>query len=613
MSDLKLGVIGNCTTGALVDAQGRICWACFPRFDADPLFNSLLQDADLPPHRFEDGPEEAERGGFFDVLIENYQRSEQSYVPNTAILKTKLFDKNGGAIEITDFMPRFKDRGRMFRPLMLVRHVRPISGSPRIRVRLRPTHSYNAAKPELTRGSNHIRYVSPHIVLRLTTDAPVSYIVDETPFVLEDPLNMMLGADESLSTALQATSHSFYQQTAEYWSEWVRFLAIPFEWQDAVIRSAITLKLCAYEESGALIAALTTSIPEAAGTQRNWDYRFCWLRDAYFVVQTLNRLGATKTMEDHIRYITNVVVSAKDGKLQPVYGVALEKALVEEFVPTLDGYRGMGPVRRGNQAYEHIQNDVYGSVILACTHAFFDRRLTRVADTALFRRLEAVGYRCLELYNQPDAGLWELRTMARVHTYSAVMCWAGVDRLARIATHLHETYKVEGMDQRAGFWREKASQMQAEIIAEAYDAKRNTFVESYGGDALDASLLLIAELGFVAAEDDRFVGTVDAIGEALQRGQYLFRYAIADDFGTPENAFNICTFWYIDALALIGRTEEARELFENMLACRNPLGLLSEDLNPTTGELWGNFPQTYSLVGLINSASLLSKKWRDAF
>ena len=599
MSDLNLGVIGNCAFGALIDNEGRVVWSCMPRFDGDPVFCSLLNGG---AH----GENPEKDFGFFDIQLENFARSEQCYVHNTAILKTTLHDADGAIVEITDFAPRYKHMERIFRPMMMVRHVDPIAGHPRIRVRLRPASAFGAGRPEWTRGSNHIRFVAPDLTLRCTTDAPVSYVVDEIPFVLEKPFTMLLGPDESLTSPLDETSRQFYNRTHDYWREWSRYLAVPFEWQEAVIRAAITLKLCAFEESGGIIAAMTTSIPEAPDSGRNWDYRYCWLRDSYFVVQALNRLGATRTMEDYLEYITNVVAGAEKGLLQPVYGVTLEKRLTESKVPTLAGYRGMGPVRTGNQAHEHIQNDVYGSVILAATQAFFDVRLTRPGDVRLFESLEAIGHRALELYDKPDAGMWELRTKSRVHTYSSVMCWAGADRLAKIARRLE-------LPERAAFWRDNADRMRVVILEKAFDTKQNTFVESFGGSEVDGSLLLLLELDFVDAADPRFIGTVEAVERRLKRGQHLFRYAQEDDFGIPQTAFNVCTFWYIDALAAVGRGDEARELFENMLRCRNPLGLLSEDIDPDTGELWGNFPQTYSMVGFINSAMHLSKSWREAF
>jgi GH15 family glucan-1,4-alpha-glucosidase len=595
MSNLDLAVIGNCGFGALVDRRGRVVWSCMPRFDGDPVFCSLLN-----------GNGDDEKFGFFDITLEGFERSEQHYLHNTAIVVTTLYDANGSAVEITDFAPRFKQYGRIYRPLQMVRRVRPLQGSPRVTVRLRPVCDYGASRPERTNGSNHIRYITPAMTLRLTTDASVTYILDEVPFVLEEPFTLILGPDESLTRPIDETARDFFERTSEFWIEWVRYLSLPFEWQDAVIRAAITLKLCNFEETGALIAAITASIPEAAGSERNWDYRYCWLRDAYFVVHALNRLGATKTMEDYLRYITNIVAMSEDGHLQPVYGIALEKRLTEKEVVSLAGYRAMGPVRVGNQAHEHIQNDVYGSVILASTQFFFDERLMQPGSARLFEKLEKVGEQAVKLFDKPDAGLWELRTKAKVHTFSAVMCWAGCDRLAKVAARL-------GKEERATYWRQQADHISEVIQNEAWDEKQNSFVESFGGTDIDASLLLLNEIGFLAADDPRFAGTVEAVEKTLRYGDHIFRYAMADDFGVPRTSFNICTFWYIDALAALGRAEEARALFEKMLACRNHLGLLSEDVDPDTGELWGNFPQTYSMVGLVNAAMRLSKTWEDAF
>jgi GH15 family glucan-1,4-alpha-glucosidase len=300
------------------------------------------------------------------------------------------------------------------------------------------------------------------------------------------------------------------------------------------------------------------------------------------------------------------VVVGADGHLQPVYGIGLESELLERVEDGLAGYRGMGPVRVGNQAFEQRQNDVYGSVILAATHSFFDRRLLNPGGRKLFGMLEEFGERALSLWDQPDAGPWELRTRREVHTFSAVMCWAACDRLARIAAHL-------GDGGRASYWRVEADQLHRGIVERAWSDAQNSFVATFDGKDLDASLLLLHDLGFLAADDPRFAGTVAAVERGLRRGSYLMRYATPDDFGLPGVAFSVCTFWYVGALAALGRRDEARELFENMLRRRNHAGLLSEDIDPASGELWGNFPQTYSLVGLISAAMRLSKRWEEAF
>jgi pentatricopeptide repeat protein len=595
MPDLNLGVIGNSHVAALVDGRGRIVWFCLPRLDGDPVFCSLLKDDDGGAGQ-----------GFCDVVVEDLASATQAYRRNSAILTTTLADKNGGSLQVTDFVPRFKQYDRIFRPATLVRRIEPLSGACRIRIRLRPMFDYGRIEPGRTLGSNHIRYVSPTTALRLTTDAPISYVNNETVFPLTRPLHLILGADESLADSIHRVTREFEERTYDYWLDWVRYLSVPFEWQDEVIRAAIALKLCSFEETGAVVAALTTSIPEAPGTARNWDYRFCWLRDAFFVVQALNRLGATRTMEGFLDYITAIGSREANGDLRPVYGIIPDSPLEEIEIAGLPGYRGFGPVRVGNRAVEQQQNDSYGSVILAAAQMFFDRRLPRQGDVALFERLERLGEKARALAFEPDAGLWEFRGRKRAHTHSAAVCWAACDRLAKIARAL-------GLEARADAWRTVARDLRAGILDRAWSAQRNSFVACFGGQELDASLLLMQEVGIVAADDPRFVATVDAISRDLRRGRQIFRYAGEDDFGVPTTSFNLCTFWYIDALAAIGRPEEARELFQDMLSRRNPLGLLSEDLDPATGELWGNFPQTYSMVGLIVSAMRLSKTWEAAF
>jgi GH15 family glucan-1,4-alpha-glucosidase len=533
-------------------------------------------------------------------------RQEQEYLVNTPILVTRLYDRDGACVEITDFAPRFRQYGRMFCPMTLVRHIRRVIGNPRVRVRLRPAQHYGRHPAGTTGGSNHIRYLGTDIVLRLTTDASITAIGEENPFFLEDAITLVLGPDETLQGSVAEVGRRFLEETAAYWREWVRYLGIPFEWQDAVIRAAITLKLNAFEDTGAIVAAMTTSIPEAPGSGRNWDYRYCWLRDAYFVVNALNRLGATRTMERYLGYIVNIVAGTEDGRLQPVYGINGRAVPDERALDSLSGYRGMGPVRIGNQAHRQVQHDVYGSAILAATHVFFDRRLVQRGDEVLFRRLEVLGERAASLFDQPDAGIWELRGTARVHTFSSVMCWAGCDRLARIAVHF-------GLADRAAYWGGQAARIHQVVSERSWNPKRESFVSTMGGDTLDASLLRMHEVGFLAADDPRFAGTVRAIERELRHGDFVFRYVEEDDFGKPENAFLVCTFWHINALAALGRRDEARALFENLLACRNQHGLLAEHIDPRTREQWGNFVQTYSMVGIIGSAVRLSIRWDQAF
>ena len=592
MSTLDLGLIGNCSVAALIDRNARVVWYCLPRFDGDPIFHALLG-----------APAERKEDGVFSVEIDGQTSSEQAYIPSTAVLRTVLRSSHG-AVEIIDFAPRYESRGRPYRPQAIIRIVRPLEGSPRIRIRCRPAYNYGATPPTLTHGSNHIRYVGPNFTTRLTTDAPIDYLLDEVYFNLHEPLSLILGPDETISEGVRVSARTEFELTEGYWRIWTHRLGIPFEWQDAVIRAAITLKLCTYEPTGAIIAAVTSSIPEAPGTERNWDYRFCWIRDSYFVVRALNSLSAVRTMENYFRWLMNVVTSAADGHIQPVYGVGLEQKLTERLITSLPGYRGMGPVRVGNQAYEHLQRDSYGNVVLGAAQAFIDRRLLSSPGLDDFHKLEAAGHQAIRFYNQPDAGMWELRFSAKIHTSSSLMCWAACDRLAKIAHHL-------GLADRASFWRDSADRIKAVILENAWSEKRQAFAESFGGDKLDAGVLLMTEVGFIDPKDPRFISTLAEVEKSLGRGPFMMRYESADDFGFPDTAFNICAFWRVTALARSGRTDEAREIFESLLASRNHLGLMSEDTKPQTGEAWGNFPQTYSMVGIINAARLLSAPWED--
>jgi len=587
---LDLALIGNSCAGALVDSGARIVWWCFPHFDSDPVFSRLVA-----------GDEEK---GFCDIVLERSVSAESRYLRNTAIVETILTDSAGGKLRVSDFAPAFYRFEREYRPPQIIRRIEPVAGLPRVTIRVRPTHDYGLATTNVVVGSNHIRYIGGVNVLRLTSDAPLSYIVNEIAFPLTRPVNLIFGQDDPFLSAIDATSREFLDRTRDYWHDWARYLAVPFEWQSAVVRAAITLKLCSFKETGAIIAAHTTSIPEAPSSSRNWDYRYCWLRDAYFVVDALNRLGATQTMESYIHYITTIATDANT--IQPVHGIVPFSSLTESVAPNLKGFLGHGPVRIGNQAASQTQNDVYGSVVLAATQMFVDERLPKMGDESLYRMLERLGKRAIAVAFDPDAGLWEYRTRARAHTYSATLCWAACDRLGRIARRLNIADHAE-------YWQAQARALRERILNEAWDERLGTVTGAFGEPALDASVLLVSELGLLPPSDFRFVKTCETIGRELTRNGRIMRYVAPDDFGAPETSFLACNFWYMDALRQIGRAPEAREMFESVLASRNAYGLLSEDIHPETGELWGNLPQSYSMAGIINTATRLSSSWEEAW
>ncbi|MGA3158268.1 MAG: glycoside hydrolase family 15 protein [Steroidobacteraceae bacterium] len=592
MSDLDLAVIGNCQLNALIDRKGAVVWCCWPVPDGNPLFCSLLDQADGDTTR-----------GMFAIDLIDQVKIEQHYERNTAVVETIMRDKQEGAIRILDFCPRFRRHGRLFRPSVLMRLIQPIGGRPRIRLRVKPMFNYGAEQPQCSVGSHHVSYGGEGGHVRVTTDASVAALMEEETFTLDRPITVMLGPDETVEDPMEDLGRQWLEHTRAYWLDWVRTLAIPFEWQEQVIRAAITLKLCTYEDTGAVLAALTTSIPEAAGTQRNWDYRFSWLRDAFFVIQALNRLGATRTMEGFLRYIDEVAAKGENEPLRPLYRLAGREPLTERVAPALAGYRGMGPVRVGNQAAEQNQHDVYGALVLAATQLFFDQRLAIEGSQVLFERLEGYGESAVQVFNTPDAGPWELRGTANIHTYSAVMCWAACDRLGRIATHLLLADKAKK-------WRAHAATIRDQILMHCWHEQRQVIDSTFDGSGtLDAALLLLPELGFIKPTDPRFLSTLKAIESELVVDGAVMRYRVADDFGVPSNAFTVCTFWYVNALARTNQRARAREVFEGLLSRSNHFGLLSEDIDPRSGELWGNFPQTYSMVGIINSAVRLSRSW----
>ncbi len=591
MAGLDYAVIGNGAIASLIDQKGRHVWCCYPRLDGDPLFHALL------------GGDALERG-YFDAVLADFERSEQYYLANSAIMVTLLHDRHGGTVRITDFCPRFRQFGRMFRPAILMRRIELVTGQPRLTVRLRPGFDYGATVPNVIVGSHHVRYAGPTLAVRLTTDMPLSYLLQEESFALGRPVHFVLGPDESLTTATAPLVDQFFKETMTYWQTWVADLHIPFEWQEAVIRAAITLKLCTFDDTGGVVAALTTSIPEAPGSSRNWDYRFCWPRDSYFTISALNRLSATRTMENFLNYVVDTMLRDPDAEVAPLFTIAPGMDTQEQIATALPGYKGIGPVRIGNAARGQRQNDAYGAIVLSLVQMFFDARLPARGDLTLYRRLCPLGRTAARIALQPDAGLWEFRTRESVHTFSAAMCWAALSRLGLIARAVGEFAEAEA-------WDKQAAELRDEILARMVVPGEGWISGVLDAPVLDASVLLLPEIGMIPATSTEFLNTLDVMETRLMRDGFLLRYEAPDDFGPPETAFLICSFWYVNALAMAGRRETARALFETIIAHRNHAGLLSEDLDTKTGALWGNFPQTYSQVGLIVSAMRLSRSWED--
>lgn len=581
-----IGLVGNCSFNALID-RGRVVWLAWPRPDSSFVFGELI---------------DSERSGVYAIEPAGEATHHVEYVANTNILRTE-FRGDGWAFEILDFAPRFQRFDRWYRPTMLARIVRPLGGEPKLRVRCEPTYDYGRTKPQCWLASNHIQYGGFPAPVRLTTNAPLNYVREGTPFLLTRDLHFVLTWGEPLEAPLEETAEAFLVQTRDAWRKWVKSGRIPREWQPEVIRSALALKLHQYDDTGALLAATTTSLPEAPGSGRTWDYRFCWLRDAYFTVAAFERMGYMEEMERFLLYLRNLAGNG-DTELQPVYGITGEHRLEEQILPHLAGARGGGPVRIGNQAYAQKQNDVYGELILAISRLLMDVRFrgsegvdgSRVLVEGLLAQIE-------QRLEEPDAGLWELRGKRQVHTFTLLTHWAGARRAHEIAVAL-------GLPRLKDKSTEVADRAAKLIWDKCWDEELGALVQAVGARDLDASSLLALHFGFLDGEDPRAHRLVAAVEKQLELPNGLLRrYAVADDFGVPEAAFTVCTFWLAEALAMVGRHQDARRVFETVLGMHNGLGLYSEDLLLADGLQSGNFPQTYSHVGLINTAFRLARPW----
>ncbi len=585
------GLIGNCQTSALVGATGAIDWLCMPRPDSAPVFGRLL-DAD---------------GGHFAIESLQAATGAQSYLPNTNVLTTRVDCADGSAYRITDFCPRFEQHGRMYRPIALFRLVEPLTGSPTIKVVCRVVNGWEKQAAHPVRGNSHVRFEIGAEHVRLTTDMPLTYLCDELPFALKEPLCFALTWSSAVEDELTRVTRRFLDQTVDYWRRWVKHCSIPSLYQRETIRSALTLKLHCYEDTGAILAALTTSLPEQDGAGRNWDYRYCWLRDAYFVVTAFNNLSHFEEMEGFIKFLLGIALPHEHSRerLHPVYALDQSLPVPETEYRNWRGFRGNMPVRGFNQAAEHVQNDVYGEMILTLGIVFLDERFQHLRTREHEELLEHLGRLCARNIGQPDAGLWEIRDGWREHSFSNLMSWAGVERLRRI--------KEAGYLNRLDVNLDAAKQRAEDALARAVRA--GALRNGPEDDSPDASMLQLALLRYPDSEISR--RTVERTWDELKLGAdarsraFLYRYRRNDDFGTPDSAFLICSFWLVQALAKINRLDDAIAVMRETLRAGNGLGLLSEHFAPERDLQLGNFPQAYSHVGQINAAFAISPPWSD--
>ncbi|MFD2965948.1 glycoside hydrolase family 15 protein [Sphingobacterium bambusae] len=586
------GIIGNCAYIAHVDKSTNISWLCWPSFQDSFVFGGLL-DKGL--------------GGEFSILPSSeIVNSTQYYIENTNILATTI-ESEDGSYRVTDFAPRFEQYERYYKPLMLIRKIEPIAGHPKIRVTCDPVFNYGQQSFEKFRGSNHIQFERADVKMRLATNMPISHFFeDDIPYVLSKPIYLVLTYGSPFEAPIERTSEDFLKRTKQYWRKWVKNASIPTFYQREVIRSALALKLHQYEDTGAIIAASTTSLPEFPGSGRNWDYRYCWLRDSYYVLQALSHIGHFEEMERYASYIANIT-QTDTGRLQPLYGIMGQHKLEEYTLDYLEGYLGNKPIRVGNQASEHIQNDVYGQALIALLPLFTDHRFrhqnlafTKDWTEFILDKIEAT-------IDEKDAGIWEFRNFENRHCYSNLFQWAGATAALKIARQ----YDLADMEKKAQYLRDRA----AAHIESCFDADKGVYMNAVDSDNVDASTLQLIMMNYLDPASDRAKIHLERLEKELKGEHGLFyRYLHRDDFGKPKATFLVCAFWYVEALACVGRLDEAQEVFKQLLSFGNHLMLFSEDVQEDDGSQWGNFPQAYSHVGLVNAAYRISMKLdRPAF
>ncbi|MDP1725848.1 MAG: glycoside hydrolase family 15 protein [Bacteroidota bacterium] len=579
-----MGIIGNCSYLAYIDLHANVKWLCMPRFDSSFLFGSLL---------------DSEKGGDFKISPpDNSYQSKQYYLQNTNILCTE-FKCSDGSFKVTDFAPRFYQQDRFFRPLMLLRKIEPLEGRPMVKVICKPVGDYGQIKPEILAGSNHLRFLNIGSHVRLTTDISLNNIVDEKAFVLSEARYLIFSYELPLESGLIDTFETFFKKTRDYWQNWVKTTSIPSIYQKEMIRSALVLKIHQYEDTGGIIASGSMGLPEFDGSGRNWDYRYCWMRDTYYTLYALNSIGHFEESQKYFQYIENIIASEKS-YIQPIYSITGQKEITEKII-NLKGYMDRNvPVRTGNLAYTHIQNDVYGQVLVSLLPLYTDKRLTINPKSKSLDIIHFLLDKIEETMFEPDAGLWEFRNKKQLHCYTFLFHWAGSRAALKIGIELNDPNLIK----KGHNLIEKAAQQ----IEKCYCSEKQAYTQAIGNDSIDASCLKLISMGYLECDSERARKHIEAIERELKTDEgYMFRYKHDDGFGIPETTFMMCAFWYSEALACVGRVNEASKVLDNLIKTSNHLDLLSEDVG-LDGSQWGNFPQTYSHVGLMNAVFGIARK-----
>jgi GH15 family glucan-1,4-alpha-glucosidase len=587
MNNLNYGIIGNCRTAALVSSKGSIDWCCLPEFDSASVFAKLLDE---------------KIGGQFGFEINDSYQITQEYLSKTCVLVTRFIAPNAG-FEVYDFLPRYpKNKGKYHAPPEIIRYLKVTHGIPKFKIDFSPKLEYAVGKTEIYIKENFVVGVTEtdkFDSLFLYTSLDKNAIVNSEEISLNKDAFLLLSYNEKIDLPSMESVIIDFDKTKLYWLNWSDRTHTFKLYNDIILRSAMTLKLLSYEKSGAVLAAATTSLPETIGEVRNWDYRFCWVRDASMVVKVISQLGHNKMTKSYLQFIIDLIPD-KNEKLQIMYGINKEKELTEKILSHLSGYHDSKPVRIGNAAYAQKQNDIYGILVDVIHQELVNFDSDTDNKEELWTITKGIAWVVANHWQEPDKGIWEFRTEDRHFTFSKVLCWVAIDRAIKISKIFNKTSKLAR-------WQALEQTIKNNIFENAWNEETQAFTQSYGSTDMDASVLLMESYGFIAADDPKYVSTVKAIGKHLNNEGLLYRYKNKDDFGLPSSSFTICTFWYINSLFKIGEKKEAKYLFETLIGYSNHLGLMSEDIDFKTKRLLGNFPQAYSHLALIETAINISK------
>jgi alpha,alpha-trehalase len=587
MKNLDYGIIGNCISAALVSKTGWIDWCCLPEFNSSSVFGRLL-DKDI--------------GGTFGFRVGDDYRIDQIYYDGTNILVTR-FDNGNASFEVRDFMPRYhREEGGFYCPPDIIRYLVVKSGQPEITVIYEPKLNYAKGETNNQVNDEYIKSVSTsgrYESVYLYTDLDLKSIVERKKITLKKNSFFLLSYNQKIRKQDESRIYLKYERTKVYWLNWTEKTIHLKQYDDVINRSALVLKLLTFQRTGAVLAAATTSLPEAIGEVRNWDYRFCWIRDAAMTISIFNRIAHVNEAKSFLKFIMEVT-PAKDEKIQIMYGIRGEKELTEYVLEHLEGYEGSAPVRVGNAAYSQKQHDIYGVLMDVIYQDMKYYQVSTQNAEELWTIVRSIVRSVSRNWQNPDQGIWEIRSEGRHFTFSKLLCWVAVDRAVKIASILR-------MDNYIKEWSTLRAIICKDIHENAWNPDLNSYTQSYGSADMDASNLLMETYGFLEPNDPRYIGTVEATQRELMKDGLMFRYKNEDDFGMPTSSFTICNFWLITSLCRIGRRDEAEEMFNRILSYSNHLGLFSEDIEFGTHRLLGNFPQAYSHLALIESALSLAR------